>query len=44
MVRAREPEAARALIAFLASPTTAAAIREIGMEPMIFRRAHSARL
>ena len=34
VVGAREPDAARALIAFLASPTAAAAIRESGMEPM----------
>jgi molybdate transport system substrate-binding protein len=36
VVGAREPEAARALITFLASPTAAAAIRETGMEPTTF--------
>jgi molybdate transport system substrate-binding protein len=34
VVGAKEPEAAKALIAFLASPAAAAAIRESGMEPM----------
>jgi molybdate transport system substrate-binding protein len=34
VVGAREPDAARALIAFLASPAAAAAIKESGMEPM----------
>jgi molybdate transport system substrate-binding protein len=34
VVGAREPDAARALIAFLASPTAAAAIRDSGLEPM----------
>jgi molybdate transport system substrate-binding protein len=34
VVGAREPDAARALIAFLTSPTAADAIRESGMEPM----------
>ena len=31
---AREPDAARALITFLASPAASAAIRESGLEPM----------
>jgi molybdate transport system substrate-binding protein len=35
-VGAREPEAAKALITFLASPAAAAAIRETGMEPTTF--------
>ena len=34
VVGAREPDAARALIAFLASPAAAAAIKASGMEPM----------
>jgi molybdate transport system substrate-binding protein len=34
VIGAREPQAARALIAFLASPAAAAAIRESGLEPM----------
>src|SRR5271167_3103597 len=34
VVGATEPDAARSLIAFLASPTAAAAIKESGMEPM----------
>jgi molybdate transport system substrate-binding protein len=34
VVGAREPEAARALIAFLASPAAAGAIKASGMEPM----------
>jgi molybdate transport system substrate-binding protein len=34
VVGAREPDAARALIAFLASPAAAIAIRESGLEPM----------
>ena len=36
VVGAREPEAARALITFLASPAAADAIRETGMEPTTF--------
>jgi molybdate transport system substrate-binding protein len=36
VVGAREPEAAKALITFLASPAAAAAIRETGMEPTTF--------
>ena len=35
VVGAREPDAARALIAFLASPAAATAIKESGMEPVI---------
>ena len=31
----KEPEAARALVKFLASPAAAPAIRESGMEPMV---------
>jgi hypothetical protein len=34
VVGAREPDVARALIAFLASPAAAAAIKESGLEPM----------
>lgn len=34
IVNAKEPEAAKALIAFLASPAAAAAIRESGMDPI----------
>jgi molybdate transport system substrate-binding protein len=33
----KEPEAAKVLISFLASPAAAAAIRESGMEPMVTR-------
>jgi molybdate transport system substrate-binding protein len=38
VVGSREPEAAKALINFLASPAAAATIRESGMEPMVTRR------
>jgi hypothetical protein len=43
VVGALEPDAARALIAFLASPAAAAAIKESGMEPMTSAAPETAR-